>query len=85
MQSLGNYATQSVTYVSGTSVTHLSGLYTFIKGRNYPSLVKRGKGRFSETFVFFIMEPLVIPQSAMHHVGCMAALNLTWFWAHSAF
>ena len=31
MQSLGNYATQSVTYVSGTSVTHLSGLYT-LKG-----------------------------------------------------
>jgi hypothetical protein len=23
--------------------------------------------------------------SAMHHVGCMAALNLTWFRAQSAF
>jgi len=30
---------------------------------------------------FFIIR---IPKSAMHHVGCMAALNLTWFRAHSS-
>jgi len=24
------------------------------------------------------------PHSAMHHVGCMAAQNPTWFWAQSA-
>jgi hypothetical protein len=27
------------------------------KGRNYPSLVKRGEGRFSEAYVFFIWTP----------------------------
>jgi hypothetical protein len=25
------------------------------------------------------------PHSAMRHVGCMAAQNPTWFWAHSTF
>jgi hypothetical protein len=29
------------------------------KGRNYPSLAKRGEGRFSEAHVFFIMDSLV--------------------------
>jgi len=24
------------------------------------------------------------PHSAMHHVGCMAAQNPTWFWAQTA-
>jgi len=32
---------------------------SFTKGRNYPSLAKRGQGRFSETYVFFIMDSLV--------------------------
>jgi hypothetical protein len=27
----------------------------------------------------------IFPQSAMHHVGCMAALNPSWFKAHSTF
>jgi hypothetical protein len=31
----------------------------FAKGRNYPSLAKRGKGRFSECDVFSIMDSLV--------------------------
>jgi hypothetical protein len=33
----------------------------FAKGRNYPSLEKRGEGRFSEEeeYVFSIMDPLV--------------------------
>jgi len=30
------------------------------KGRNYPSLAKRGEGRFSEEYVFSIMDSLVI-------------------------
>jgi len=29
------------------------------KGRNYPSLAKRGEGRFSEAYVLFIMDALV--------------------------
>ena len=29
------------------------------KGRNYPSLAKRGQGRFSEAYVFFIVDSLV--------------------------
>jgi hypothetical protein len=29
------------------------------KGRNYPSLAKRGEGRFSEQYVFSIMDSLV--------------------------
>jgi hypothetical protein len=29
----------------------------FTKGRNYPSLAKRGEGRFSEAYVFFIWTP----------------------------
>jgi hypothetical protein len=28
----------------------------FTKGRNYPSLAKRGKGRFSKQYVFSIMD-----------------------------
>jgi hypothetical protein len=31
----------------------------FAKGRNYPSLEKRGEGRFSEEYVFSIMDSLV--------------------------
>jgi hypothetical protein len=31
----------------------------FAKGRNYPSLAKRGEGRFSEKYVFSIMDSLV--------------------------
>jgi hypothetical protein len=31
----------------------------FTKGRNYPSLAKRGEGRFPERSVFFIMDSLV--------------------------
>jgi hypothetical protein len=30
------------------------------KGRNYPSLAKRGEGRFSEQYVYSIMDSLVI-------------------------
>jgi hypothetical protein len=32
----------------------------FAKGRNYPSLEKRGEGRFSEEYAFSIMDFLVI-------------------------
>jgi len=34
-------------------------LTSLYKGRNYPSLAKRGKGRFSEQYVFSIMDSLV--------------------------
>jgi len=43
------------------------------------SIVKRNNFGF-----FFIDFPYCLLPSAMHHVGCMAALNLTWFRAHSA-
>jgi len=32
----------------------------FTKGRNYPSLAKRGEGRFSEQYVYSIMDSSVI-------------------------
>jgi hypothetical protein len=32
---------------------------SFYKGRNYPSLTKRGEGRFSEEYLFSIMDSLV--------------------------
>jgi hypothetical protein len=32
----------------------------FAKGRNYPSLKKRGEGRFSEEYVLSIMDSSVI-------------------------
>jgi hypothetical protein len=38
-------------------------LPSLYKGRNYPSLAKRGKGRFSEQDVFSIMGSLVTPNS----------------------
>jgi hypothetical protein len=31
----------------------------FTKGRNYPSLIKRGEGRFSEEYVCLVMDSLV--------------------------
>jgi len=34
-------------------------LPSLYKGRNYPSLAKRGEGRFSEEYVFSIMDSLV--------------------------
>jgi hypothetical protein len=34
--------------------------------------------------LFFIDLPYGLLPSAMHHAGCMAALNLTWFRANSA-
>ena len=35
------------------------------KGRNSPSLAKRGEGRFSEAYVFFIMDSLVREQEML--------------------
>jgi hypothetical protein len=35
-------------------------LPSLYKRRNYPSLAKRGEGRFSEEYVFSIMDSLVI-------------------------
>jgi hypothetical protein len=32
----------------------------FTKGRNFPSLAKRGQGRFSQQYVFSIMDSFVI-------------------------
>jgi len=37
----------------------------FTKGRSYPSLVKRGKGRFSKQYVFSIMDSLVLKKEVL--------------------
>ncbi len=50
MQSLGNYATQSVTYVSGTSVTHLSGLYKREGGRDFINQCRYYYGLISKCY-----------------------------------
>jgi len=41
----------------------------FTKGRNYPSLAKRGEGRFSNQYVYSIMDSLVIDREILKTRG----------------